>query len=114
MLEVVEEGGITLTQVENALTTKVSKTGDVVTGDLIMSAGTNSRKISCTDGELKIEFGTNVIKGGAANTELNIRTINGLLATVNDIDVLRLGDSAVDYKIESYSDISTNGKNISF
>ena len=30
------------------------------------------------------------------------------------MDVLRLGESAADYKMESYSDISMNGKNISF
>ena len=111
-------GGINVAQLDNALSAKVSKTGDTMTGDLLMTTGTDgtstARKISCTGGELDIEFGTDVIKGGAANTELNIRATKGLLATINNRDVLRLGDSAIDYRIEAYSDISMNSKNISF
>src|SRR5688572_14458463 len=97
---------------------RVSKTGDVVTGNLFLSTGSDrTRTMGCKDVGGKKQF---VLLLGSltnkmqcqANNPITLQTTDGFLCKQGEVDVVRFGKSSTDHRIELYQNITMNEKNI--
>jgi len=95
-------------------TNKVSKSGDVMTGDLSISVGASLlRTLGCND--LSDSKGFAVLLGSDTNqiqcqlnTPVTLQTTNGFLCRHAGRDVMRLGIDADDPRIHAHTDIVMN------
>lgn len=98
--------------------TVVQKVGDTMTGNLLMSSETtNIISLGCQD--LSGTKGFNILLGSSTeqiqcqlNQPVSVFTNNGLLVKDNNTDVIRLGTSNTDARINVYQDIMMNQKYI--
>ena len=99
--------------------TKVSKTGDTVTGNLFLSAGSDrTRTMGCKDLRGNKQF--NLLLGSTtnkmqcqANNPITLQTTDGFLCKHGEHDIIRFGKSSTDRRIELYQNITMNEKYIS-
>src|SRR5678816_3605910 len=98
--------------------TKVSRTGDTMTGNLFLSAGSDrTRTMGCKDVGGKKQFVlllgslTNKIQC-QANNPITLQTTDGFLCKQGENDIIRLGKSSTDSRIELYQNIVMNEKYI--
>jgi hypothetical protein len=97
---------------------KVSKSGDVMTGDLVLSAGTaNVRLFGCNN--LTGVQGFNIYLGSFTNLILcaigqpiMMLTDNGFLVKCNTNNVVKFGTSASDLRTNFYQDVVMNNNYI--
>ena len=97
---------------------KVSKAGDIMTGDLSLNVGTdNLRTLGCSD--LRGSKGFDILLGNMFNRlqcqldqPLRLQTADGLLCRRAGNDVIRFGFSNLDNRIGVYQDIIMNQKYI--
>src|SRR5688572_26044868 len=101
--------------------TKVSRTGDTMTGNLFLSAGTDrndrTRTMGCKDVGRNQQF--NLLLGSTtnkmqcrANNPITLQTTDGFLCKQGENDIIRFGKSSTDPRIELYQNITMNEKNI--
>ena len=98
--------------------TKVSKTGDIMIGNLFLNAGSDrTRAMGCKDLRLNKQF--NLLLGSTtnkiqcqANNPITLQTTDGFLCRQGEVDVIRLGKSSTDSRIELYQNITMNEKYI--
>ena len=97
---------------------KVSKSGDEITGNLSLNVGADlTRTLGCTDvSGVKVFY---ILLGSISNNihcQLNqpivLQTSDGLLCKKGSTNILRLGKSATDLRIDGFHDILMNGKYI--
>ena len=97
---------------------KVSKSGDEMTGNLSLNVGADlTRTLGCTDVRgVKVFY---ILLGSISNNiqcQLNqpivLQTTDGLLCKKGTTNILRLGKSATDPRIDAFHDILMNGKYI--
>ena len=97
---------------------RVSKTGDVVTGNLFLSTGSDrTRTMGCKDLRGPKQF--QLLLGNTANKILcrlndpiTLQTTDGFLCKQGENDIIRFGKSSTDPRIELYQNITMNEKNI--
>src|SRR5678815_3231713 len=112
---------ISFSQATALVATKVSKTGDTMTGNLLLSASTErtdrTRTMGCKDVLGKKQFvlllgsTTNKIQC-QENLPITLQTTDGFLCKHGEVDVIRLGKSSTDSRIELYQNITMNEKYI--
>src|SRR5678816_4235922 len=101
--------------------TKVSRSGDTMTGNLFLSAGTDrndrTRTMGCKDVGRNQQF--NLLLGSTtnkmqcrANNPITLQTTDGFLCKQGENDIIRIGKSSTDSRIELYQNITMNEKNI--
>ena len=98
--------------------TKVSKTGDVVTGNLLLIfGGDRTRTMGCKDlrgnKQFQLFLGsmTNKIQC-QMNGPITLQTTDGFLCKQGENDIIRFGKSSTDRRIELYQNITMNEKYI--
>ena len=104
--------------VDTLLDNKVSKSGDTITGNLLLTLGSdNLRSIGCSDlsgnKSFHIYLGDegNQIKCRLDNPIL-MQTNNGVLFRQRGENVMKIGKSATDHRIEIFKDMILNGNSI--
>jgi hypothetical protein len=107
--------------VDDASNNKVSKTGDIMTGDLITNTGSGPvRNIGCDD----LSSGTNTFNVLMGNSQNKItyspsvgpivtNALNGMIINQNGTDVMRIGKGGSDTRIDVYKDLLLNQNFIS-
>ena len=98
--------------------TKVSKTGDTMTGNLFLSAGSDrTRTMGCKDLRGNKQF--NLLLGSTTNkmqcqtnNPITLETTDGFLCKHGEHDIIRFGKSSTDRRIELYQNIVMNDKYI--
>src|SRR5688572_16615722 len=102
--------------------TKVSKTGDTVTGNLFLSASTDrndrTRTMGCKDLSRNKQFVlllSNTMNKILCqpNVPITLETTDGFLCKHGEHDIIRFGKSSTDRRIELYQNIVMNEKYIS-
>src|SRR5688572_24979270 len=98
---------------------RVSKTGDVVTGNLFLSVGSDrTRTMGCKDVVKRKQFHlllgslTNKIQC-QENLPITLQTTDGFLCKHGEHDIIRFGKSSTDRRTELYQNITMNDKYIS-
>ena len=93
---------------------KVSKTGDTITGNLLLSIGSDHlRMLGCHDlgdtGGFLLYLGNedNQIKS-RKNHPILMQTNNGFICRLGDIDIIRFGRSSADTRTEVFDDLLMN------
>src|SRR5688572_25656009 len=97
---------------------RVSKTGDVVTGNLFLSTGSDrTRTMGCKDVLGKKQFV--LLLGSLTNkmqcqldNPITLQTTDGFLCKLGNQDIIRFGKSSTDRRIELYQNIMMNEKYI--
>ena len=98
--------------------TKVSKTGDTMTGNLFLNAGSDrTRTMGCKDlrgnKQFHLLLGSTTNKMQCqANNPITLQTTDGFLCKQGENDIIRFGKSSTDRRIELYQNITMNEKNI--
>ena len=98
--------------------TKVSKTGDTMTGNLFLSVnGDRLRTMGCKDlggnKQFQLLLGSTTNKMQCqANNPITLQTTDGFLCKHGDQDIIRFGKSSTDRRIELYQNITMNEKYI--
>jgi hypothetical protein len=102
----------------NSGVNKVSKTGDVMTGNLFLSIGSDrQRNMGCKDSRGNRPFALilgnlpNKIEG-QLNQPITLQSIEGFLCKVGTENIIRFGKSSSDHKIDVYQDFVMNQKSI--
>ena len=90
---------------------KVSRRGGTIQGDLRLSiAADDRRELGCSDLTGNTEFILNLGNEGnklkcRPNNPISLETTNGILCRQNGQDVIKIGRSPDDYRLEVYHDI---------
>jgi len=98
--------------------TKVSKTGDIMTGNLLLNVGADrTRTMGCKDVRGNKQFvlllGSTTNKMQCqANAPITLQTTDGFLCKLGENDIIRFGKSSSDRRIELYENIVMNDKYI--
>ena len=98
--------------------TKVSKTGDTMTGNLLLNVGADRlRTMGCKDlrgnkqFQLLLGSTTNKIQC-QSNSPITLQTTDGFLCKHGENDIIRFGKSSTDRRTELYQNITMNEKYI--
>src|SRR5688572_16595688 len=99
--------------------TKVSKTGDTMTGNLFLNAiGDIARTMGCKNVVKKKQF--HILLGSLTNkiqcqenVPITLHTTDGFLCKLGENDIIRFGKSSTDRRTELYQNITMNDKYIS-
>src|SRR5688572_11012940 len=99
--------------------TKVSKSGDTMTGNLFLStSGDSVRTMGCKNVVKRKQF--HLLLGSTTNKiqcqenlPITLQTTDGFLCKQGEADVVRFGKSSTDRRIELYQNITMNEKYIS-
>jgi hypothetical protein len=106
--------------IDNSINAKVSKTGDIMTGDLIIKTGSGPvRNVGCDD----LSSGSNTFNLLLGNSQNKItytpsvgpvimNALNGFTINQNTIgtDVMRIGKGGSDTRVDVYKDVLLNQK----
>src|SRR5688572_19142139 len=99
--------------------TKVSKTGDTITGNLFLSInGDGFRTLGCKDlrgiKQFQLLLGSTTNKMQCQlNSPITLQTTDGFLCKHGEHDIIRFGKSSTDRRTELYQNITMNEKYIS-
>ena len=98
--------------------TKVSKTGDIMTGNLLLSVGGDRfRTMGCKDlrgnKQFQLLLGSTTNKMQCqSNVPITLQTTDGFLCKQGEHDIIRFGKSSTDRRTELYQNITMNEKYI--
>jgi hypothetical protein len=100
--------------VDEVKNNKVSRSGDTMHGDLMLTLGTDHlRELGCSD--LNANSGFSLVLGSDRNKikcrlnhPLAVETTNGLLIKLEGHDLARVGQSSTDNRINFYKDVLMN------
>jgi hypothetical protein len=109
-----DQDAATKKYVDDAKNNKVSRSGDTMSGDLMLSIGSNHlRELGCSD--LNANSGFSLVLGSDRNKikcrlshPIAVETTNGLVIKLEGHDVARFGESLNDRRIKFHADVLMN------